>query len=388
MSARSDALAAQLAVLKSKAERREAIRHFEAGQMPTEDVRDLVAFRSWLQAPGESRAMSEGTASAGGNAVPTRWYGALVRQMLEFNGIVRAFEVWETATGNAYDRAIAAVPQAGVAQTEGSTWSDNTYLSLTQQAWGRTPLYAASIIVSNQMMMDATDNQDVAPSGSGWDVSPPGGEGSLPPVINGVQNASLEGKLAGLLGTALGRVVAPVGATALYASITGVGATSGMDGGFVGLTAATPVTYSSGATTELAANTINLDTAAQMIASLDPAYLDSASFYFSQSQWAGLRRQVDAQKHIQIDPGLDHTLYGFPVAITSGVTAAAASTVSGPVFGNLGVAMTMRIGGGLQLFKSSERFADSLQTYFRASTRVDFEPQDNRAVVGVKYAAT
>jgi len=150
------------------------------------------------------------------------------------------------------------------------------------------------------------------------------------------------------------------------------------------------VSYITGAaSTELIQNTINLDTAALMISALDAAYLPGAAFYFSSQQWAKLIRPVDAQKHLQIDPGLDHRLFGYPVVITSQTSAATASTVSGPVFGDLSAAMTLRVAdGGINLLRSTEKYAEWLQTYFRATLRADVATRDARAVVGVKYAAT
>jgi hypothetical protein len=83
-------------------------------------------------------------------------------------------------------------------------------------------------------------------------------------------------------------VIAPVAQTALYSTINGIGATSGHSGGYVTLGAATAVKFATGSTTELAANTLNLDTCASMVAALDASYLDGAAFYFSSAQWAGM----------------------------------------------------------------------------------------------------
>jgi hypothetical protein len=58
-------------------------------------------------------------------------------------------------------------------------------------------------------------------------------------------------------------------------------------------------------------------------------------------------RKVDAQGHVQVDPGIDHKLYGYPVVVSSQTTAATASTTSGPLFGRLDLAMTLRVGGGV-----------------------------------------
>ena len=238
---------------------------------------------------------------------------------------------------------------------------------LSQQTWGQSPLYNGYWTVSNQLIQDA------------FRAASPG---STPGV------STFDELVARYLSESLGRVVAPVAATALYAAINAVGASSSQNGGYVSLTAATPVSYITGsASTELIQNTINIDTAAQMIGALDVAYLPGAAFYFSSQQWQNLIRQVDSNKHLQIDPGLDHRLFGYPVVLTSQTSTAAPSAVAGPVFGDLEAAMTMRV-GEQHVLRSTERFADYLQTFFLAILRADFQVRDSRAVVGVKYAST
>src|SRR5258707_14497366 len=98
MSARSDALAAQLAVLRSKAERREAIARFEDGQMSTDDARALQVFRSWLASPGAGsiRAAAEGSPTAGGNLTPLALNAAPIRPAKEDSGLLNAFSLWES----------------------------------------------------------------------------------------------------------------------------------------------------------------------------------------------------------------------------------------------------------------------------------------------------
>jgi hypothetical protein len=152
------------------------------------------------------------------------------------------------------------------------------------------------------------------------------------------------------------------------------------------------VTFATGATIELASNTINLDTATQMLEALDSAYLASpnCAWYMSPIQWSGLLRQVDAQKKALMDPGHGkRMLDDIPVVLTSQATAATPSTVSGPVLGDLGAAMTLRIvDGSTILVRSHERRAEFLEMFYRAALRADVQVRDSRAVVGVKYAAT
>ena len=128
-----------------------------------------------------------------------------------------------------------------------------------------------------------------------------------------------------------------------------------------------------------------------MIEALDEAYTENAAFYMSRTQWGGIIRQVSSSdKKTQVSPSDDsRSLFGFPVILTSQTTAAAASTVSGPVFGDLGAAMTLRtVAGSFGLMRSTERFAEWLQTLFRAWARLDVAARDARAVVGVKYSTS
>ncbi len=359
-------------------------------------------FKDWLRSGHgwsyqEQRAAGEGTAGAGGDLVPTRWNAALIRQLREYSGILHAFEQWGSPNGDPVDRP-SVVPQAAAsAQTENTAIVDGPYMTLGQQAWGQTPTYAASARVSNQLVQDAYNLPAVNPDGGSLglprqDIGDSWGMPGGAPVRQGPRNQPLEAVVRSLLAESLGRVIAPVASTALYAAITAVGAASGQDGGYLALSAATPINYITGsASTELIQNTINIDTALQMIAAIDVAYLDGAKFYFSSQQWTNLIRQVDSNKHLQAEPSLGLKIADFPVVLTSQTSTATASTVSGPVFGNLGAAMTLRIAGGsdaTMVFRSSEKYAEYLQTFYRVGLRADFAARDSRAVVGVKYAST
>src|SRR5258707_15203697 len=101
MSARSDALAAQLAVLRSKAERREAIARFEDGQMSTDDARALQVFRSWLANPGAGpiRAAAEGSPTPRGNLPPGPRQPAPTLRAEEDARLLNALEAWTAGQG-------------------------------------------------------------------------------------------------------------------------------------------------------------------------------------------------------------------------------------------------------------------------------------------------
>jgi hypothetical protein len=286
---------------------------------------DEARFREWLARPEASiafsaRAAGEGTGSAGGYAVPQRLNADLIHALREYDGLLSAFELWNSPDGEVTNRPVYSQFSPAVAQVENASFTDGPMPSLNQQAWGLAPTYAASFTPSFQLVQDAFNYPNVT-SGDSMGI-----ERSDP-----FANRTLDQWVAAMLGESVGRVIAPAAQTALMAGITTVGATSGGAGGYLGLTAGTAVTFANGATTELAANTINLDTAAQMLEALDSAYLASpnCAWYMSPQNWAGLLRQVDAQKKALMDPGHGkRVLYDIPVA---GVAATQQGIVGGCV---------------------------------------------------------
>jgi hypothetical protein len=332
--------------------------------------------------------MGEGTNTAGGYTVPPGFYAAVIRQTKEFSGFLDAFEQWESTFGNETVRPVAAFFSEGSEPTENTAFTDGPYPTLAQQSWGNTPIYAGSMIVSNQVIMDAFRN--VAAPDATYHVGTPSGGYSPSPVADLTPDAQLDALVYSGLGESIGRAVAPAAQTLVYSTINGVGAASGA-GGYLQLGAATPVTFSVGsATTELNAGTISLDTAAQMIGLLDESYLPTASWYFTGTQWSGMLRQADANKHLQIEPSTGRmSLYNVPVTLTSQATAAAASTVAGPVLGDLSKAFTLRTAShDFLMMRSTERYAEFMQTYYRGMARLDVLARDSRAVIGVRYGAS
>jgi HK97 family phage major capsid protein len=80
-------------------------------------------------------------------------------------------------------------------------------------------------------------------------------------------------------------------------------------------------------------------------------------------------------------------LYDFPVKIASEVTDLTASTVSGPVFGNLGKGMYFR-NAGFEVLRLRELHADLLDVTFIGHQRADTRARDSRAFVTLKPAGT
>lgn len=397
--ARSDVLSAELATAKTRSERRDAVNRFMASQRSPEEAR----FTSWLRSDGhemipESRAMGEGTGSSGGNLVHPRFSDMVIHYAREYDGILKACELWETEHGEAYNRAAYSEFAAGATATENVAFTDGPFPTIAQQAWPQASTFAASYVASFQLIQDAF-RETLPTSNSTWfNDSPyiqPGGstayqgKAGSAPFTNPTAAPQLDTLVSAALGESLGRAIAPVASTALYAMITAQGAVSD-SGGYVQLGTATPITFASGATTELAQNTISADSAAQMIAGVDEAYLPSCSFYMTRRQWANILRQTDSSKRpLREASAATQTLYGFPVVLTAQASAAAASSISGPVFGDLSAGLTLRtVKGSFILLRSSEARAEYLEMYYRSMLRAGVAVRDSRAVVGVKYSTS
>lgn len=353
------------------------------------------AFESWLTgADGageqfwyesstahESRAVGEGTSGNGLELVPARFNDDVIRYMREYDSILSALEVWNSPDGNPYKRAAYSEFSAAATDTENTAFTEGPYPTFAQQSWGDAQTFAASARLSNQLVQDS------------FRVSTAQSVGSADGMASFLDDITPDPRLGALvaasLAESLGRALAPVAATAVYAGINTTGAITD-SGGYLALGTATALHTAGGATTELALGTIGLDTAAQMIAGIDEAYLPNCKFYMNRKQWTGILRLVDGQglPLTQVSVA-DKTLMGFPVVLSSQTSAATASTVSGPIFGDLESAFTLRIvNDSLAVMRSIERFAEDLETYFRSTLRADVQVRDARAVVGVKYATT
>jgi HK97 family phage major capsid protein len=183
----------------------------------------------------------------------------------------------------------------------------------------------------------------------------------------------------------------------IVAGLTAKGAVSTGSGGFLDLTAATPVqTFADpdgSATTELNSNSLAPQTIINMIKSVDRAYRQNGcKFYLNDAQLAGMRNVVDLNgRPILQDPAHESgepTLYGYPVVVDNNVADLTASTVGGPMFGNMSVAMVERRVNGIEVQRLTERWADFLAVGYLAWMRSDFRCNDLRAAIIVKPAAT
>lgn len=216
----------------------------------------------------------------------------------------------------------------------------------------------------------------------------------------------VDGFVADRFGEALGRELAQLGITG-----TGAGQPLGIipaltargqvvqSGGYVQLGTATAVNVLGGGTqTEIVGNLLSPQTLLNMIASVDPAYRNdnngkpTAAFYVSDAQLKGLREVVDQYGRpllVQPDQGGAPIIYGYPVKVDPLLPAITASTVGGPVFGNLKQAMVTRtVTSSTTVLRLTERYADYLAVGYIGFARVDMRSNDLRAAVTVKASTT
>jgi HK97 family phage major capsid protein len=263
-SARSDALSAELATAKTKGERRDAVNRFMASQRTPQEAR----YVSWLRAREhsyafEDRAAGEGTGSAGGDLIPPGFNADIIHYMRDYDSLFGAFEVWQSDDfGGPVVRPAYSQFSGAATDTEGTAFTEGPAPLIANQQFGDAPTYAASYRASFQLVDDAGIDLDQ------W--------------------------VASALGESLGRALAMPASAAMYSAITAQGVVTD-SGGYLQLGTATPVTFTGGATTELAANTISLDTAAQLTEQIDEAYLPDAAFYLTRVQWGGLTGCQDPQ---------------------------------------------------------------------------------------------
>jgi HK97 family phage major capsid protein len=311
-------------------------------------------FTAWLSNPGhELRAMGTASGSAGGDLIPPGWYGTLLHFAREFSGIAAGFGTFETTYGQATVQPSYSAYNAASVTAEGDTVADGPYPVIGQRAWPEAPIYTASAIVGMQLVQDY------------------GAEGTYSQFV---QRALAE---------ALGRKLAVDAASVVYSAV-GSSATT------VNLTAAKALALDSGATTELAANGLTIQTYAAMWRALDPFYKPTAEWRMNSAQAEALSRTVDPQGRYVIDPSTGiATLFNRPIRETNSVSDLAVSAASGPVLLSPEFAFTQRVViGDATFLASNEARAEFFEMYYRAILRTSFMAADPAACVGVKAAAS
>jgi HK97 family phage major capsid protein len=185
-----------------------------------------------------------------------------------------------------------------------------------------------------------------------------------------------------------GQPMGVVTALAAASSAGTVGSAVTATGGFVTMTAARALEVDGSATTELAANGVAPVTLRAMMKAVDPAYQDqNCKWYFTQDQFNALAGTTDTAGQPLVRPNGPRVLWGFPVSVAPELPGLAASTVGGPVFGNLRKAFYWR-DAGFMVARQRERWADTGTFGVIGWGRYDLRVRDLRAIVTVKPAGT
>jgi len=127
-------------------------------EQPTDES---VALRAFLRGEGgrsfevgpESRDLTKGTATAGGNTVPTSFYNQLRAHLIEVSGILKAGPtIFETASGENFDFPITTAHSSGALIAEAGT------LTESDPAFGKRTLgaykYGMSVQLSSELLAD------------------------------------------------------------------------------------------------------------------------------------------------------------------------------------------------------------------------------------------
>jgi HK97 family phage major capsid protein len=339
------------------------------------------AFSDYLRtgrAGPELRAAGEAVGSQGGFLVPEGFWNSLRVALKQYGGMSQDMAQVITDDGR-----LMPFPTNNPISVLASYASENTQVSDTNYTFGEGQLYAWTL-VSGAVRASLQLSQDSA--------------------------TNLDAFVATRIGEQIGRKMAAEvvtgggpsakAATGIVPALTSFGTVSGASGGVLNLGTATAVKqFSQAASTELITNTLAPQTAFAMIAAVDPAYWyvdGGCAFYMNATQALGMRQVSDANGRplLNLDDGLSDdyigTIGGFPVKVVQEIGNLTASTVSGPVFGNMQHAMALRLvrGGGSGILTLRERWADFLQIGWIGWQRWDAQPMDLRAACVVKAAAT
>jgi HK97 family phage major capsid protein len=350
---------------------RSAAIHRVANAQPDPDSR---RFRDWLRT-GEARFAGEQSNSTGGFLVKPAFAADVIRLAKEYDGLFGDMEFYPTDHGSPMVRPGVQSFTAGVSNpTEGTqvpiTGNDATFtqVSYSNQSFAEAYNIVVNLVVSNQLVADSGDDIETLIA------------------ENAAENI---GRQLGPLCYSGSGTAAPLG---IIPALNAAGAWSaGNSGGYLQLGAATAIQFQSGAaTTELAGNVLAPQTMTAAVAAIDTAYLKNAKWYMNGAQWANVCNLADNQKRpLAAFTGLEKSLLGFPVVLSSAIGNLAASTTGGPIFGDLSRAHTIRtVNPGISMKVLREKYADSLQTAYLVYLRVDARARDTRAAITVKPATT
>jgi HK97 family phage major capsid protein len=336
-------------------------------------------------------------ANTAGYLVPPGWWQRLQVALKVYGGVSNDFEQLETATGQPLVWTTVdptTVIGSNIAENA-STTSAGTAVGLIGYAFGQGQLsawtYTSGIqLVSLQLAQDSAFDLDnfvqarVGESlGRAVAATALTGSGSSGYPL-GIQTALF----------AAGSVNGTVSSSTTTAAIVNP---SSANGGFLQLGVAQTVTMGGTTQTEVAANTLNVNTLRAMIASVDPAYRAmGAKFYFNDAQLLGLRGQTDANGRPLVNlqdgvtPGVPTSIWGYEVVVDNNIANLAVNAqtttagTQGPIFGHLQNAMVLRKVRDMTVMRLTERYADTMEVGYLGFMRWDSRSNDLRAAVSVR----
>lgn len=285
----------------------------------------------------EYRDLSVGTASAGGNAVPTTMMAEIEQAMEAFGNVASVARVITTPGGGALE-----MPTVSDVANSGSVLAENTADDETDPTFGKVTLDAFKVTsdivnVSFEMLQDG--------------------------VID----------VGGLIGSLLGERLAR-GENALLTTGTG----SSQHDGIVTSAADSGVT--------LAANTaVTYEELLSIEHSVDPAYRQGASWMMNDTIFRQVKEIADSQNRplflpANLQSGAPGSLLGYPIVLNQDMASGSAAKCI--LFGKLDKFMVRRV-QGITLRRSDDWNFDQFQASFVAYLRSDSDTVQANAI---KYA--
>lgn len=285
----------------------------------------------------ETRALSVGTTTAGGNWVPTTMLNAYNEAQKWFGAVQERAQVINTESGANLDYpCITDTSNTGevlAEATAATTTADPTFSKVTLGAF---KVSSKAVLVSWELLQDSQFD------------------------------------LASYLGRALGRRVGRLKNTKFT-----VGA---------GTTEPKGVTLTTVGKTASATNAFTADEVIDLIHSVDPAYrnLPDVCFMAHDSTIAYIRKLKDGNARYIWEPstqiGVPDRLFGYPIVPNNDVSSSIATGEHIIVFGSMGTGFVVRLAGAARFVRDESIKVAEHQVYFEAIERVDSNIVDTTAV--------
>lgn len=333
--------------------------------------------------PNTTAYSAGATGYDGGYMVPQGFWDNLQIALKAFGGISSYFNLVETSTG-----APMPWPTTDPTAIVGSyITTEGTQLGFTDIQFGQGMLNAWTItsnvfLASVQIINDSAFDVDAF-------VTDRIGEAIGRKVAAECQTGTGSSALLGINTALVARGVVAGASGGVYLSGTAVKSSATAAGNV------STLQVPSG-TAKLAAGLMGFDDVLGMIAKIDPAYRASGrcTWVMNDHDLQALRTVTDAYGHPLWQPNVQTTapdmIGGYPVAIDNNSVSISttASTVGGPIFGDLKSAMVMRRVNQAGVMRLTERYADYLQVGFLGFLRYDLRSNDLRAAVQYSTNAT